>query len=117
MTEHDHQRLIVAWFRDRYPELKRLFFAIPNGGRRSAATAARLKAEGVQAGVPDLLLAVPMSGRHGLWIEMKTAKGAASKAQREMRDLLKAQGYAVEIAQGYAAAKAIITEYMDNGRR
>jgi hypothetical protein len=114
MTEHDHQRLIVAWFRDRYPELEGLFFAIPNGGRRDAATAARLKAEGVRAGVPDLLLAVARSGRHGLWIEMKTAKGCASKAQREMRDSLSAQGYAVEIAKGYAAAKAIITEYLSD---
>ncbi len=112
MTEHDHQRLIVAWFRDRYPDLKRLFFAIPNGGRRSAATAARLKAEGVQSGVPDLLLAVPKCGSHGLWIEMKTAKGAPSKAQREMRDLLRARGYAVEIAHGYAAAKAVILAYL-----
>lgn len=115
MTEHDHQRLTVAWFRGRYPDLADVFFAIPNGGVRSAAAGARMKAEGVKAGVPDLLLAVPRGTRHGLWVEMKTLKGKASKAQREMRERLLAQGYAVEIAHGYAAAKAIITEYLSDG--
>jgi hypothetical protein len=113
MNEHNHQRLIVAWFRDRYPALEDLFFAIPNGGKRSAATAARLKAEGVKAGVPDLLLAVPMSGRHGLWIEMKALTGSARKTQREIHAALREQGYSVGVAKGYEEAKALILTYLE----
>ncbi len=115
MTEHDHQRLTVAWFRDRYPHLAGVFFAIPNGGKRDPVTAARLKAEGVLPGVPDLFLAAPIGGKAGLWIEMKPLlKGSASKAQKAMHADLAAQGYAVTVAHGYEAAKAAITNYLEN---
>ena len=55
MSEHDEQVLIFKWARlseGRWPELA-LLFAIPNGGHRHKAVAAKLKAEGVRAGVPD----------------------------------------------------------------
>ena len=40
----------------------RWLHAIPNGGNRSAVTGARLKAEGVKRGIPDLFLpfTIPM---------------------------------------------------------
>ncbi len=112
MTEHDHQRLTVAWFRDRYPHLDGVFFAIPNGGWRDKVTAARLKAEGVVPGVPDLFLAVPRDGKAGLWLEMKTLTGSARKAQKKMIAALAEQGYATEVARGYEAAKAALIAYL-----
>jgi hypothetical protein len=45
MTEHDHQKVFVAWARRNYPDL--VLFAIPNGGIRDAITARKLKEEGV----------------------------------------------------------------------
>jgi hypothetical protein len=115
MDEHNHQRLTVAWFRARYPHLAGVFFAIPNGGRRDKVTAARLKDEGVVAGVPDLFLAVPHDGKAGLWLEMKDAlRGTASKAQKHMHTELEAQGYAVAVARGYEAAKLAITHYLES---
>lgn len=112
MDEHNHQRLIVAWFRSRYPDLDRLFFAIPNGGKRDPVTAKRLKDEGVLPGVPDLLLAVPAGGYAGLFLEAKTRTGSASKAQKEVGAALAGQGYSVVVAKGYEAMKAAIQEYL-----
>lgn len=69
--EHSIQCACVRWFRLQYREYADLLFAIPNGGFRGKATAAKLKAEGVVAGVADLCLAVPKGGFGALYIEMK----------------------------------------------
>lgn len=62
------------WNLQRFPELKMLYH-VPNGGKRNPAEAARFKAMGVKAGVPDLCLPVPMNGYAGLYIEMKYGSG------------------------------------------
>lgn len=48
--EHRLQCACVRWFAYRHPELSCRLFAVPNGGRRDATTAAKLKAEGVSPG-------------------------------------------------------------------
>lgn len=113
MDEHNIQRLVVAWFRDRFPDLADVFFAIPSGGKRDKVTAARLKSEGALPGVPDLMLATPRGGKAGLFLELKTARGGVSQAQRERQAALAKQGYAVEVAKGYEAAKTAITSYLE----
>jgi hypothetical protein len=112
MTEHSIQRLLVAWFRKTYPHLAMVFFAIPNGGRRNKVTAAQLKDEGVLPGVPDLMLAVPSGGKPGLFLELKTSTGRASRAQQAAMQALAERGYAVELVKGYEAAKAAIVGYL-----
>ena len=114
MTEHNTQRLLVTWFRDRYPHLAAVFFAIPNGGKRGAVTAANLKAEGVLAGVPDLMLATPRNGRAGLFLELKTRTGTVKPEQKAVHEALREQGYAVDVARGYEAAKAVIVGYLES---
>lgn len=64
--------------------------AIPNGGYRDPVTAARMKAEGVKSGVPDVFLPVCRtdgSGReclsHGLYIEMKKPKGGVQSTEQK----------------------------------
>jgi hypothetical protein len=54
--EHNLQVDCVQWFSLQYPSLRGRLFAVPNGGHRSKTEAARLKAEGVVAGVSDLIL-------------------------------------------------------------
>lgn len=68
-TEHEEQVTLFAWFRMRHAGM--LMYAIPNGGARSSITGARLRDEGVLAGVPDIFLPCPSGGKHGLYIEMK----------------------------------------------
>ena len=80
--EHRIQAACVRWFRLKYPHLAARLFAVPNGGRRDGITGARLKEEGVLAGVADLILLVPNADYHALLIEMKTPKGRQSDSQR-----------------------------------
>jgi len=44
------------------------FFAIPNGGLRNIKVAAKLKQEGVKAGVADLFVALSNGKYHGLFM-------------------------------------------------
>jgi hypothetical protein len=105
-TEHEEQREFVRWFRQMWPGVR--IFAIPNGGARSPATAARLKAEGVSPGVPDLF--VPA---WKLWIEMKRVKGGyLSKEQKDWHEYLKSVGYCVITCPGAEDAKRRIVGLM-----
>ena len=105
-TEHEEQRELVRWFRQTWPGV--LIFAIPNGGQRSAATAGRMKAEGVVPGVPDLF--VPACA---LWIEMKRAKGGVvSPEQKRMIKSLESVGYCVLVCRGADDAKAQIEQHI-----
>lgn len=74
--------------------------------------AKRLKREGVQPGFPDLFLAVPHKGYHGLFIEMKSMTGRASSLQKVWLSALEGQGYRAVICQGFEAAKKEIEEYL-----
>lgn len=76
-TEAEEQTELFAWaelLRGRFPEL-RLLYHVPNGGSRNRIEAARLQAQGVKAGVPDLCLPVARGKYHGLYIELKRTRG------------------------------------------
>lgn len=81
--EHRIQCACVRWFNVQYPKLHGRLFAVPNGGRRDATTAAKLKAEGVVPGVADLVLLVSNRDYGALLIEMKTPKGRQSDSQKK----------------------------------
>lgn len=113
-TEHDEQVALfnMAWAnRQQYPEA-RLMFAIPNGGHRHKAVAAKLRAEGVKPGIPDLFLPVARGGYHGLFIEMKAKGGRLRTAQIEMIAALQTQGYHVEVCYGWQEAWEVIVFYL-----
>lgn len=115
-TEHSEQVALVEWW-SMYARWKSLpaslLMAIPNGGARTAVTGARLKAEGVRAGVPDLFLAVPTKSAHGLWIEMKRQKGGVvSDEQKAAMAALEAQGYACTVCKGWQEARRAISDYL-----
>lgn len=113
--EEEHQIALFAWahmMRGKYPELVRMFH-VPNGGKRDRATAARLKAEGVKPGVPDIVLPVPRGGYHGLWIELKVDGGKPSPEQLEWQKFLRGEGHCAEICYGWNAARQIIEKYLE----
>ena len=111
-AEHRTQKACVWWFRLQYPHLAGLLFAIPNGGARDAVTGRMLKDEGVLAGVADLFLSVPSRGCHGLYIEMKTAKGVQSPAQREFQSRVEAWGYRYELCRSSDGFRAVVADYL-----
>lgn len=90
--EHRIQCSCVRWFNLKYRKLQGRLFAVPNGGKRDARTAAILKEEGVVAGVADLILLIPNRFYGALLIEMKTAKGKQSQAQRQWQKLITERG-------------------------
>ena len=95
-----------------------VLFAIPNGGKRSLKTAMTLKREGVQAGVPDIFLAVPARHHYGLFVELKrpkgpgVSKGRPTQAQREVMQALTARGYCCKVAYGADEARKVIEWYL-----
>jgi len=114
--EHTEQCALFRWAEYQshsyaMPELA-LMFAIPNGGLRSKATAAKLKAEGVKAGVPDLCLPVARGEYHGLWIELKAGRNKPTPAQGAWHGHLSAQGYRVAVCYSWEAARDVIEEYL-----
>ena len=98
-SEHLEQVRLVSWFRKTYPDTRIL--AIPNGGIRSASAGANLKAEGVSAGVPDLVVPAWL-----LWVEMKReAGGTVSPSQRDWISYLESIGHQVIIGMGFEDAR------------
>jgi hypothetical protein len=114
-TEHQEQAALFEWaaFQECvWPEL-RLLHAIPNGGKRDKVTAARLKAEGVKPGVPDVCLPVPRGDKHGLYIEMKRRKGGTVSAdQLKWIENLMRQGYECHVCRGCEEARMTILAYL-----
>lgn len=120
MSEHQHQVALFNWARmheKAYPEL-RLMYAIPNGGHRNRITAAKLKAEGVKSGVPDVCLPVARQGFHALYIELKrprTARqraGTVSDAQSDMLDMLNQEQNLAVVCYGWEEAASAIIYYL-----
>lgn len=103
------------WNTGRFPELQ-LLFHVPNGGKRNAAEAARFKAMGVKAGVPDLCLPVPRNGFAGLYIEMKYGKNRTTKEQEKWITALRQQGYKVAVCYGGIAATKELESYLQGTR-
>jgi len=117
MTEAEHQ---IRLFQEaealtpKYPELAQLIH-VPNGELRAKATAGRLKAMGVKAGFPDLLLPVKRGGYCGLAVELKSFKNGArlSERQKEWLDRLNASGYRAVCAVGWRVAMDEILSYLE----
>lgn len=113
-SEHCEQVALFEWakLQERViPELA-LLMAVPLGGKRHPAVAAKMKAEGVKAGYPDLILDVARAGFHGLRIELKAGKNTASAEQKDWLAWLSEQGYCCYIAYGWIAARRLILEYL-----
>lgn len=98
------------------PELS-LLFAIHNAGHGDAIRGAQAKAEGVKAGVPDIMLPVPrvvgVYTAYGLFIELKKVKkGVVSVVQSNWGAQLQQQGYAFRLCKGWIEAANDIAYYM-----
>lgn len=86
--EHRLQCACVEWFSHQYPKLRGRLFAVPNGGRRDLVTGGKLKAEGVVAGVADLILLKSNRDYGALLIEIKTPIGRQSDSQKEWQKII-----------------------------
>lgn len=121
-VEEQEQVAVFKWAKmqeQTHPELA-LMYHIPNGGARSKVTAARLKAAGVKAGIPDICIPIPRHGFGALYIELKaqankalgTRKGKVSDAQADVIARLVSYGNKAVVCYGAEEAIKEIKEYV-----
>lgn len=138
--EHSHQKAFFQWLAlvayHRWPDVK-LTHAVPNGSKLMGTgtqagriEGAKMKAEGLRAGVPDIFCPIPVTQRplpgltvtnHGLYIEMKKPGrerekwgGRSVEQVQWQRDLLR-MGYAVATCYGWQAAAHTLSLYVQGG--
>lgn len=107
----DHINL-VNWFHHNFPDLAEDFHHFANERKCSVMEGRTLKRMGVKKGVADFFLALPHSGKFGLWIELKVGKGKLSKEQISFLERKRLRGYEAVAAWGFEAAKSFILDYL-----
>lgn len=112
--EHRVQCACVRWFRCQYPAMRHNLFAVPNGGARNKVIGAKLKAEGVLAGVADLILLRRNASYGGLLIEMKTTKGRQSDSQTEWMEKITNDGYKYVVCRSLEDFMKEVNEYLSS---
>lgn len=112
--EHKIQVACVNWFRLKYPKLRNILFAIPNGGRRDAVTGAKLKEEGATSGVADLILLKSNRLYGGLCIEMKKPGGYQSPSQKAWQKDAEANGAKYVICKSLEEFMKVVTDYLND---
>lgn len=96
---------------------------VPNGGKRNAREAGRMKRMGVKAGYPDYILDVMRPDGHGLMfggmrLELKAPRETLGRAptttacQFEQLSRLSLSGYYCQKAEGWIEAAVRICEYL-----
>lgn len=112
--EAEIQSAFFCWMGSKYPKLRPICFAIPNGGSRHPLEAKNLRLQGVTAGIPDVFIPVAKKSHHGLFLEFKSKNGKLTPLQSQKIDLLRGQGYQVEVCYEFDQAVNIFTNYMDD---
>ena len=102
--EEAEQQVLAKWL-----DMHKInWFHPPNGGHRNVVVAAKLKAQGVKPGVPDIVIVdrPPLYPDNiGTAIELKRRKGGSvTPDQREWLCKLKDRGWAVAVCKGAAEA-------------
>lgn len=137
-SEDGSQAALFCWAAlnvGKYPALKWLY-AIPNGGFRHIAEAAKFVATGTRAGVPDICLPCPIyvceipsqdnpTGRTnkiyyaGAYIELKKAKrrteknGGCSQEQLDYLAYLTDAGYYCKVCYSWEEARDVLINYLE----
>lgn len=126
-TEHQEQAAVIAWWAHAckgygLPEFA--LMAIPNAAKRSYALAARMRKEGLRAGIPDLFLAArpkkywgsggPADYDYfpGLWIEMKRKPNKPDANQQAVLLYLRQRGYHCVVAWSAEEAIRAVKAYL-----
>lgn len=121
-SEHDEQSKLIQWAKAQlniYPALANLY-KVTNEGKKSWGHVKYAKAEGLEAGVPDLVLAVQNNQYGSLYIEMKKQgrqnerNGGLTDSQKLWRDKLITYGMLSVICYSFDEAREAIINYLAN---
>lgn len=117
-SESKIQHICVNWFRQTFPHVGNLLFAVPNGGWRGARAGAQMVYEGQVKGVADIILLYPSGGKSSLCIEMKVPKkkgssaGTQSTAQKEWQALVEQYGSTYVVCHGLIEFIQAVCDYL-----
>lgn len=117
-SESKIQHICVCWFRQTFPHVGNLLFAVPNGGWRGTKAAMTMRYEGQTNGVADLILLFPSGGKSSLCIEMKVPKrkcssaGRQSKEQKAWQELVEKHGSVYVVCHGLIEFIRAVCEYL-----
>ena len=122
MSEHQMYEQIARYLQLQYPEVI-YRFDLAADLKLTAGQAAKHKRIHNRRGYPDLFIAEPKNGLHGLFIELKKAGTRLKKKdgtwasshleeQNEVLNALQKKGYAAYFAVGFEEAKDIIDDYL-----
>lgn len=120
-TEYQEQVALCTYLRYQYPRL--IFFSDLSGVRLPMGLAKKIAPLKCSRGIPDMFLAHPAHGLHGLFVELKrtgtklykkdgTYKDERLERQAQILESLRADGYRAEFCLGYKDAKALIDWYL-----
>ena len=112
--EHKLQAACVRWYRLKYPKMKHNLFAVPNGSKRDVIIGAKLKEEGVLAGVADLILLKSNRFYGALLIEMKTPEGRQSDTQKEWQQKITNDGFKYVIIRSLEDFQREVKLYLED---
>lgn len=93
VSETQIQQSYFTWKRTFLGDKYHWIYAIPNGAKRSYASARRVIAEGVTAGVGDVFVQYARQGFHGMFLEFKTPKGRMSEHQKKHQQHCQKENY------------------------
>ena len=105
-SESKIQHICVNWFRQTFPHVGNLLFAVPN------------VYEGQVKGVADIILLYPSGGKSSLCIEMKVPKkkgssaGTQSTAQKEWQALVEQYGSTYVVCHGLIEFIQVVCSYL-----
>lgn len=113
--ESELQIQCVRWFAYEYPHLRMLLYHPQNEGTANGRVRGAIaKAEGVVAGVADLILQVPSeNGVSCLAIEMKTLTGRQSPEQKLFEKYITAADGKYVVVRTFDDFKFIVTKYVN----
>lgn len=111
LSEHSIQAAYFDWAR--MHQRARRAYAIPNGGHRHVAVAAKLKREGVRPGVLDICVPIAAGDAHSLYIEFKAGHNQPTREQAEEIAQLVEDGFAVAVCWHTEDAIKVTTDYLD----
>lgn len=107
------QQACVHWFRHLPGIDHRLLVSIPNEGIRTPRNASRMKAEGLNPGVSDLVLFHPRATKPPVFLECKTVTGRQSKTQKDFEAAVMDAGYTYWIFRSVDDFMTIVCDYLN----
>jgi len=113
-TEEEVQCALMDWCRFN-PPLLELVIHIPNQGKRSKSYGAKLKKMGLRVGASDLFIMRACRGYHGAFIELKSARGIVSPAQKEFLRIAEREKYFTAVCSSIEDCIETVIWYMGIG--